>query len=99
MLLPHVGAPQLLPRSLLETVEKPQMEPIDHYLQWVDACLGKGKCSTGFEYAAPLTIGVLLGVVGNRFPGKKLNWDAKKVRFKKNEKANKLVGRHHRSDY
>ncbi|NIP98067.1 MAG: gfo/Idh/MocA family oxidoreductase, partial [Akkermansiaceae bacterium] len=61
-----------------------------------DACMGKGKCSAGFEYATLLTGGILLGVVGNRFPGQTLLWDAEHMRFTNNEEANKLVSRTYR---
>ena len=99
MLLPHISAPQPLPRSLLANVTKPQLKPANHYHQWVDAGMGNGTCSADFEYAAPLTTGVLLGVVGNRFPGQTLQWDGDAMRFTNNEDANKLVSRSYRKDY
>ena len=99
MLLPHLSAPQPLPRSLLANVTKPQLKPANHYHQWVDAGMGNGTCSADFEYAAPLTTGVLLGVVGNRFPGQTLQWDGDAMRFTNNEDANKLVSRSYRTDY
>jgi predicted dehydrogenase len=99
MLLPHMSAPQPLPRSLLGNISKPVLEPTNHYHQWVDAGMGNGTCSADFEYAAPLTTGVLLGVVGNRFPGQTLQWDGDAMRFTNNEDANKLVSRSYRKDY
>jgi predicted dehydrogenase len=99
LLLPHLSAPQPLPRSLLANVTKPQLKPTNHYHQWVDAGMGNGTCSADFEYAAPLTTGVLLGVVGNRFPGQTLQWDGDAMRFSNNEAANKLVSRSYRKDY
>ena len=99
MLLPHMSAPQPLPRSLLGNISKPVLKPANHYHQWVDAGMGNGTCSADFEYAAPLTTGVLLGVVGNRFPGQTLQWDGDAMRFTNNEDANKLVSRSYRKDY
>ncbi|GLR18582.1 Gfo/Idh/MocA family protein [Portibacter lacus] len=52
-----------------------------HYHQFVDACLGKAETSAPFSYASRLTETILLGVIANRFPGKKLHWDAKKAQF------------------
>ena len=99
----HAGfvdpAPEYVPRSLLANVTKPQLKPANHYHQWVDAGMGNGTCSADFEYAAPLTTGVLLGVVGNRFPGQTLQWDGDAMRFTNNEDANKLVSRSYRTDY
>ncbi|MEX0741596.1 MAG: Gfo/Idh/MocA family oxidoreductase, partial [Phycisphaeraceae bacterium] len=37
MLLPHIGAPQLLPRELARTIERPQLPPANHYHQFIDA--------------------------------------------------------------
>jgi predicted dehydrogenase len=99
LLLPHLAGPQPLPRDLLGSVTKPDLKAVDHYHQWVDAAMGKGTCSAGFDYAAPFTTGVLLGVVGNRFPGQTLKWDGDNMRFTNNEDANKLVSRSYRTDY
>ena len=99
LLLPHLGAPQPLPRSLLQTITKPKLEPVNHYHQWVNACLGQGTCSANFEYSAPLTVINLLGVVGNRFPGKTLEWDGAQMRFPNHAEANKLLTRTYRTDY
>ena len=61
-----------------------------HYHEFVDACLGKAKCSAPFAYAAKLTEVILLGVIAARFPNETLHWDGKLARFKE-EKANKFI--------
>ena len=61
-----------------------------HYHQFVDACLGKAKCTAPFSYASRLTETILLGVIAGNFPGKTLNWDNEKAKFKE-EKANKFL--------
>jgi predicted dehydrogenase len=61
-----------------------------HYHQFVDACLGKDKCSAPFSYSARLTETILLGVIAGRFPGKTLHWDNKLAKFKE-EEANKYL--------
>jgi hypothetical protein len=61
-----------------------------HYHEFVDACLGKGKCSAPFSYAARLTEVILLGVIAARFPDQTLHWDGKNARFKE-EAANKFL--------
>ena len=61
-----------------------------HYHQFVDACLGKDKCSAPFSYSARLTETILLGVIAGRFPGKTLHWDNKLAKFKE-EEANKFL--------
>ena len=61
-----------------------------HYHQFVDACLGKDKCTAPFSYSARLTETILLGVIAGRFPGKTLHWDNKLAKFKE-EEANKFL--------
>ena len=66
-----------------------------HYHQFVDACLGKDKCSAPFSYSARLTETILLGVIAGNFPGEKLHWDNKKAKFSE-EKANKYLDSEYR---
>ncbi len=80
MLLPHIGGPQLLPREKFLTYKHPKLKGQDHYVQWVNACLGKDKASANFDFAGPLTETVLLGVLAARYPGKRLEWDAANLR-------------------
>ena len=47
--------------------------------------------TNAFDYASPLTETVLLGVVGNRHPGQRLEWDAKKMAFGNKPEANALI--------
>lgn len=81
MLLPHWDFPRLIVGNAFEPVEFPEIEPHDHYNQFVDACLGKDTCSAPFSYAANLTEAILLGVIGNRFPGQTLHWDIDAAQF------------------
>ncbi len=82
------------PFKLGEPVRDYESEGKKHYHEFVDACLGKARCSAPFSYSAKLTETILLGVIAGRFPGKTLNWDAEAARFKEDE-ANALLG----SDY
>jgi predicted dehydrogenase len=91
LLLPHWQQdPKLIVNGSYEPVKMPQIEPVDHYHQFVDACLGKTKCSAPFSYAARLTEAILLGVVANRFPDTTLHWDIQAGKFAE-RKANKLL--------
>ncbi|MGZ0655298.1 Gfo/Idh/MocA family oxidoreductase [Coraliomargarita sp. W4R53] len=100
ILLPHASGPQFLPRSIQETLRRPKFSPISHYHEWVDASMGNGlNCKADFDYAQTLTSTVLLGVLGNRFPGQQLNWDADNMRFTNNEAANQLVTKAYRKQF
>lgn len=99
MLLPHVGMPILLPEEKFAQVKRPELPPLDHYHQFVDACLGKTKTSAHFGYAGPLTEALLLGVVANRFPGQRLEWDAEAMRVTNLDSANALVQTKYRPEF
>ncbi|MCA9199949.1 MAG: Gfo/Idh/MocA family oxidoreductase [Planctomycetales bacterium] len=66
MLLPHVGEPVLFPEEKFKDYARPDMEPLDHYHQWVDACFGRTKTSAHFGYAGALTEALLYGVVAGQ---------------------------------
>ena len=44
-----------------------------------------------FDYAAPLTESVLLGVIAARYPGKKIEWNSKEGKVTNIEEANQYV--------
>ncbi len=74
----------------LEPIRNYDTEGQKHYHEFVDACLGKGKTSAPFAYAARLTETILLGVIAGRFPNETLHWDAEKAQFEEN-KANAFL--------
>ena len=104
MVLPHVAEPILFPESTFKDYARPEMEKVNHYHQWVDACMGKGKTSADFGYAGPLTEALLLGVVANRFPGETLEWDAENMRVSQRSggsagAANQLLKSEYRKEF
>jgi hypothetical protein len=99
MLIPHIGWPDLHPKSDYAGLEFPDVGRADHWLQFVDAILGKEKTSTGFEYSGPLTEAVLLGSVASRFPKTTLEWDAAALKFSNVEAANAHVRRANRAGW
>jgi hypothetical protein len=69
--------PRLLPKSLHDAYgePKPLLPRIahgesEHELNWVEAIKGAAEISSPFEYAAPLTEVMLLGIVSLRAGGK-----------------------------
>lgn len=63
-----------------------------HYHQFVDACLGKDKCTAPFSYAARLTETILLGVIAGRFPNQTLTWNKESLTFDLEEANQYLDG-------
>lgn len=99
LLLTHEAGPQLLPRSLLGKITKPELPKTNHYNEWIDAAMGRGNCSADFDYGAVLTIVCLLGVVATSFPGRRLAWDAGSMRFTDNVEADSLLAATYRKDF
>jgi hypothetical protein len=111
----YASNPQLLPTSRTVADKTPQTlarVPEGHYAQWVNACIagyGKGKVSSPFEYAGPLTETILCANLalrswnvkeGKDFPGrKKLLWDAQNMRVTNFDAANEFVKREYRKGW
>ena len=93
LLLPHfMELPRLIVDGKYEQIDvakfdtanqlgEPVNDPDKHYHQFVDACLGKDKCSAPFSYAARLTETILLGVIAGHFPNKTLQWNNETAKF------------------
>ncbi len=100
MVLPHWAGPQLYPVEKFKNYPRPKdLGHVDHYHQWVDACLGKGKADTNFDYSGPLTEAALLGSIAVRTQNTNLVWHTRKLRFKNNSDANKLIKRDYRKGW
>jgi len=91
MVLPHTSTPSFYPRELVKKITKPDLGPVNHYHQFVDAILGTTKTTANFDYSAPLVEALLLGVVAARFPGKKLTWDAPAMKVSNLAEANAFL--------
>ncbi len=96
MVIPHWDTPRLFPEDKFRDFEMPKLEDLNHYIFWVDACLGDGKTTSHFGYAGPLTEAVLLGVVGIRVSGERLQWDAASGKFTNNAAANERLTKSYR---
>ena len=99
MLLPHVGKPIFFSQAKVQTVVMPDIQADNHYFQFVDAVLGKGKTSTSFDYSGPLSETVLLGSLATKFPKTTLEWDSAKLNFKNMKPANQHLRRKYRSGW
>ena len=91
LIIPHVAMPQLFLSGAGAVSEVPVVEGVDHYVQWADACRGVGNTTSSFDYAGPLTESVLLGTVGIRFPGEKLQWNADQLKITNSAEAQTYI--------
>jgi len=90
--------PRLFPESLMErTKTVPQTirrVTGSHEMNWIDAILGNAPASSPFDYAAPLTEVMLLGIVALRAgQGKKILYDPAAMRITNDEAANQYLTR------
>jgi len=99
MLLPHIDFAMLYPDKDFAGYQRPHVQEHDHWGQFVDACLGQGRTSAGFDYAGPLTETVLLGSVACRYPQTTLHWNAKDLKFDNLADANQYLRRDYRSGW
>lgn len=99
LLLPHSSSPLFFPSDKFATLEKPKLEPRNHYHHFLDAILGKVKNESHFQQTGPMTEAILLGTVAIRTPDTKLEWDADAMRITNNEAANGLLRRKYRDGW
>lgn len=99
LLIPHVGAPKLLPEDKFADAVYPELERQSHYILWADACRGEGKTNSNFGYAGNLSETVLLGTIAIRLRGKKLTWDAPNMKLRGAERASGMLAKDYRSGW
>jgi predicted dehydrogenase len=66
-----------------------------HHEEWLAACKGQGTALSNFDYAGPMTEAVLLGNVALRV-GKRIEWDAKRLKVRNAREAAAFVRRPYR---
>lgn len=84
--------PRLFGDPRFVDVPIPAGDEVDHWHQWVDACLDRGETTAHFEYASALTEVVLLGNVAIEMPHEELRWDSKALSFPDRPEADRLLG-------
>ena len=62
-----------------------------HQQDWLDAIREGRPAGSDFDYGGSLTEIALLGIIAMQYPGKRLEWDAKAVKFTNHDAANSLV--------
>jgi hypothetical protein len=78
----------------------PRARDQDNYQEWIDAIDGKiTKAESNFAHAGPFTETILLGVIAQRFPKQKLQWDAKNMEIKGRPELKKFIQREYRKGW
>lgn len=99
LLVPHVAMPQLLPADKFVDYKVPELDKVDHYTSFADACRGVGKTTSHFGYSGPLTEAVLLGTIAIRTPGELLRWNSTAMKIDGSTKANHLLSKEYRKGW
>ncbi|MCF6310946.1 MAG: Gfo/Idh/MocA family oxidoreductase [Verrucomicrobiales bacterium] len=99
LLVPHWGTPKLYPEADFADYKLPDVGKLNHWHDWVDACLSGEKISDDFAYAGPLTEAVQLGNVAAHFPGKTLKWDAAQLKITNLPEANAYLTKEYRKGW
>lgn len=91
-------SPRIFPETKMKAwmAKKPKkwlkrVEGGKHEQNWIDACKGKTKAVSSFDYAGPFSETVLLGNLAIWFPSQKLMWDGPNMKVTNFEEANALV--------
>ncbi|MBM82186.1 MAG: oxidoreductase [Planctomycetaceae bacterium] len=98
----HGGMPQLLPGELIDeakTVKKTMARSPGHHSEWLLACKGQGTAVSNFGYSGPMTETVLLGVLAQRAPGQRLEWDGKNMKVLNAPELNQHVHKEYRKGW
>lgn len=72
----------------------PEFQSFNHWHEWVNTALGEHNPDlhwSPFGVGLKITEGALLCVKATKYPGKDLNWDAKKLAFTNHAEATKTV--------
>ncbi len=91
------GNCRLLPDNLMEQYSGPNAPAQKiprvkgHAWDWAEAIRTGRPAGSNFDYGGPLTQVGLLGVIAIRFPGLKLEWDDRRMRFTNHKAANAYV--------
>ncbi len=97
------GQVRLIPQAKMDAYKKPAPSiprvPGGHHADFLRAIKENHKAGSDFSYGGPLTEIALLGVIAQKFPATKLEWDAARMRFRNCTEANYWLNPPYRSGW
>jgi predicted dehydrogenase len=89
-------SPRLIPETRMKAYKLPKktiprVDKANHEQNWIDACKGKTKAVSTFDYAGPFSETVLLGNLAVLYPERKLEWDGPNLKVTNIAEANDFV--------
>ena len=97
------GPPRLIPEAKMKEYKRPPKtleRSIGHHKEWIKACKDnnpKGALA-GFEYSGPFTESLLVGNLAVRL-GRRIEWDARKMRATNAPEADKYINKSYRKGW
>ncbi len=85
---------RVVPQTRMRAFKRPSQKyprVKNHYAEFLRAVLENRPTNTPFELGGKVSLMGLIGTVATRFPGQRLTFDAKAMRFTNCEAANKLL--------
>ena len=101
MCMANYGGYKLFPEEKFADFKPPEQtipNSIGHHAEWVKACKTGGPTTCNFNYSGALSETVLLGTVAYR-TGKKLEWDAAKLKATNCPEADQYLRREYRKGW
>ncbi len=101
MLLADYGKRKLYPQEKFADFKPPEPtipNSVGHHKEWIVACKTGGATTCNFDYSGALSEAVLLGVVAYRV-GRKIQWDAAKLKATGCPEADKYLRREYRKGW
>jgi predicted dehydrogenase len=71
----------------------------NHHQDWLDAIKEGRQAGSNFDYGGPLTEIALLGIIAIKHLGRKLEWDAQKMKFTNCREANQFINPPYRAGW
>ncbi|MBX3355654.1 MAG: Gfo/Idh/MocA family oxidoreductase [Phycisphaeraceae bacterium] len=93
------AAPMVFRDGRQVEVSLPEAATTNHWHDWVDACLGKGRPRAPFELAGPLCEMLSLGAIASRFNEQTLEFNDQLGTITNNTEANSWVRRPYRAGW
>jgi len=91
LIIPCSGTPQVFPPERAAAFPLPEKKDYNHWHAWIDAIINNGSTIANFDLATEVNETVLLGVIGGRVTGKKLDYDYAGMRFRNSAEATALL--------
>jgi predicted dehydrogenase len=88
------GGVRIIPEERMKAYKLPAKtipRAKEHHADWLRAIREGKKAGSDFSYGGPLTELAMVGVIALKMPGKKLEWDAKAMKFTNCPEANQFV--------